>query len=249
MGGHSDGVPILRCVAVTKRFGGVTANDAIDLEVYDTEVVGLIGPNGSGKTTLLNVIAGLYAPDSGEVWFRGTSIGGKSPSQVCGLGIARTFQLLRLFHGMTVMENVMVGAFVRTSGVKRAREIAARHIAYVGLEHKASDLASTLSTGMRKRLELARTLATDPQLILLDEVMAGVDPGSQQPLVALLERLKKDGRTIILVEHNMEVISGTCDRLVALDQGHKVVEGPPTEVLTDQRVVRSYLGQVRAQGH
>ena len=246
MDGGSNGVPILRCVAVTKRFGGVTANDAIDLKVDGNEVVGLIGPNGSGKTTFLNVIAGLYAPDSGKVWFHGTSIGGKSPSQVCRLGIARTFQLLRLFHGMTVTENAMFGAFVQTTSVKGAREMAARHIAYVGLEDKASDLASTLSTGMRKRLELARALATDPQLILLDEVLAGVDPGNRQPLVALLERLKKDGRTIIMVEHSMEVLSRTCDRLVALDEGHKVSEGPPTEVLTDLRVARSYLGQLRA---
>lgn len=237
---------VIEAVGITKRFGGVVANDEVDLCVHANEVVGIIGPNGSGKTTLLNILSGAYQPDHGQVKFRGDVITGFNPAELCRRGIARTFQLLRLFYGMTVLENVMVGAFVQASQVKSARQIAMKYVTQVGLQAKAFDLASTLSTGQRKRLELARAMATNPTILLLDEVLAGVDPGNRRPLLELLRGLKQDGMSLVLVEHNLEVVSQLCDRLISLDQGRKVAEGLPSEVLSDERVIGSYLGARRA---
>ena len=234
---------LLSVSGVTKRFGGITANKGISFEVAPGELVGIIGPNGAGKSTLFECISGFYRPDEGEVRLDGARLNGLSPDVVCRRGIARTFQKLRPFQGMTVLDNVMVGALTRTRDVKHAREQAREWLSRVGLGEKVDAYANTLSTGQRKRLELARTLATRPRVLLLDEVTGGVDQRSIPGLVQLVRDLHRDGLTLLVVEHNMRVITALAQRIVALYLGEVIADGAPDVVARDRKVVEAYLGQ------
>jgi branched-chain amino acid transport system ATP-binding protein len=231
---------------VTKRFGGLTAVDAVDLAVAEGEIVGLIGPNGSGKTTLFNCIAGFYRPDAGTLTFRDRPLVGRAPDEVCRLGIARTFQLSRPFAAMTVVQNVAVGvlygnAALGSIGVATAE--ARRLLAYVSLGDVADAPAAGIPLAQRKRLEVARALATRPQLLLLDESMAGLNPVEIEAAVRLLRRLRTElGLTLVIVEHMMQVIMGLCDRVIVLDAGRKIAEGRPVEVAREPTVLQAYLG-------
>jgi branched-chain amino acid transport system ATP-binding protein len=240
-------VSLLSVAGVTKRFGGVTANRDISFEVQPGELIGIIGPNGSGKSTLFEVISGFYHPDAGKVRLDSGLLTGLSPDRVCRLGVARTFQKLRPFAGLTVVDNVMVGALTRTHDVRHARTRARELLERVGLGEKADAYARTLSTGQRKRLELARALATEPRVLLLDEVTGGVDQRTIPGLVQLVRDLHRDGLTLLVIEHNMRVITAVAQRIVALYLGEKIADGPPDAVTRDRRVVDAYLGQVYTQ--
>src|SRR6185503_15782442 len=240
-------VTLLSVAGVTKRFGGITANREVSFDVAAGELVGIIGPNGSGKSTLFEIISGFYRPDAGEVRLDGAPLTGLSPDRVCRLGVARTFQKLRPFAGLTVVDNVMVGALTRTHDVRHARARARELLDRVGLAEKGDEYARTLSTGQRKRLELARALATEPRVLLLDEVTGGVDQRSIPGLVQLVRDLHRGGLTLLVIEHNMRVITAVAQRIVALYLGEKIADDTPDVVTRDPRVVDAYLGQAYTQ--
>jgi len=236
-------VSLLSVNGVTKRFGGVVANREISFDVASGELVGIIGPNGAGKSTLFDVITGFYRPDSGEIRLDGQRLTGLRPDQVNRLGIGRTFQKLRPFSGMTVLENVMVGALRKHGSVKAARVRALEILDRVGLGDKADAHARVLSTGQRKRLELARALASEPQLLLLDEVTGGVDQGTIPGLIQLIRELHAGGTSFVVIEHNMRVIMAIAERIVALHLGEVIADGPPEAVMRDRGLIEAYLGQ------
>lgn len=237
---------LLEVRGLTRRFGGLFANKDISFDVPAGSIVGLIGPNGAGKTTVFNLITGFIAPDAGEVRFEGRDITGKRPDQLSNRGIARTFQVLRPFPRLTVEENVMVGPIARGESMAAAREQAGRCLELVGIQHKAKDLARGLSTGQRKRLEMARAMATRPRLLLLDEITGGVDQPSIPGLIALVGRLREQGATLLVIEHNMRVIMELAETVVFLHLGEKVAEGPPRDIACHPRVVELYLGSGHA---
>jgi branched-chain amino acid transport system ATP-binding protein len=238
---------LLSVTGVSKRFGGVIANRRVSFDVARGELVGIIGPNGAGKSTLFEIVTGFYHPDEGEVRLDGARLTGLSPDVVCRRGVARTFQKLRPFQGLTVLDNVMVGALTRTRDVRHARERARELVRTVGLEEKAGAHARTLSTGQRKRLELARALATEPRILLLDEVTAGVDQRTIPDLVRLVRELHAGGLTLLVIEHNMRVITAVAQRIVALHLGEVIADGAPDAVARDRRVIEAYLGQAYTQ--
>lgn len=235
---------VLTLQGVTKRFGGLVAVNAMDFTVTEGQVMGLIGPNGSGKSTTLNLISGALSPTSGSIALRGVDITTMAAKDITRRGISRTFQLVRLLHSMDVLENVMAGAVFghRRRWGAEARNHAMGLIDRVGLGGKAHARVSQLTYIDTKRVELARVLASDPKLLLLDEWLAGLNPTELETGIALINSLRDEGRTIILVEHVMDAIRSLCDTCVVMSSGTKIAEGPPAAVLTDAEVIRAYLG-------
>ena len=228
----------------TKRFAGLVAVNAVDVSVPEGAILGLIGPNGAGKTTLFNVVAGVYKPEEGDVLFEGRSIAGLSSADICRRGLARTFQIPQIFTTMTVGETIVTAAMLHHRAVAEARSAAAAVAARVGLGARLDVPATALTTAEKKRLEVARALGTAPRMILLDEVMAGLNASEVAGMLDLIRSLRADGVTVLFVEHNMEAVMSICDRIVVLDYGRKIADGPPREVIENEDVIRAYLGDV-----
>jgi branched-chain amino acid transport system ATP-binding protein len=235
--------PLLRVEACTKRFGGLIANRDVSLAIEPGEIVGLIGPNGAGKTTLFSCISGYLHPDEGRILLDGADISRARPERACRLGIARTWQVVRSFGRMTVLDNVLCGALRRTNRVSEARERALRLVAFTGLGGKEALLAAALTLADKKRLEICRALATGPRLLLLDEAMSGLTPLETTAAVDLVRRVHTElGLAICVVEHVMEVVMPLSHRVVVLDHGEKIAEGPPDAVARNEQVIKAYLG-------
>jgi branched-chain amino acid transport system ATP-binding protein len=240
--------PLLTLESTTKRFGGLIANRDVSLVIEPGEIVGLIGPNGAGKTTLFNCITGYTHPEEGRIAFAGADITRVRPERICRLGVARTWQVVRAFGRMTALDNVMCGALARTNRVAEARARARQLLGFTGLGGKEDALASNLTLADKKRLEIARALATRPRLLLLDEAMSGLTPLETAQAVDLVRRIHADlAVTICVVEHVMEVVMPLSHRVVVLDYGVKIAEGPPQEVVRNERVIAAYLGDRRRE--
>jgi len=234
---------ILELQKVRKYFGGIKAVESFSLDVGEGDIVGLIGPNGAGKSTLFNCVAGVFPPTAGDILFLGERINGQKPWDLCHKGLARTFQIVKPFASRSVLYNVMVGAFAttdkRSEAEKRAREV----LQHLHMDDKKDQRAGNLTIADRKRLEIARALATRPKMLLLDEVMAGLRPTEVDEMVAIIKRLREGGMTIFVIEHIMRAIMALSDRIAVLHFGTKIAEGSPQEIARDERVIKAYLGE------
>jgi branched-chain amino acid transport system ATP-binding protein len=237
---------ILEIKNVSKFFGGLAANSDVSFSVEAGTIMGLIGPNGAGKTTLFNCITGYYPPSRGEIHFDGRRMNGLQPDKVCMLGMVRTWQKVRPLGKLSVVDNVMVGALARTSSLRVARDIAMEQLEVVRMTHRAAFLAGGLPIGERKKLEVARALATQPKLLLLDEVMGGLNPAESEEIIQLILDIKGHGLTQMVIEHDMKAIMRISDRIVVLNSGEKLLEGTPQEVVTNPDVISAYLGESHA---
>lgn len=249
---------ILKIDDITQKFGGLTALSHIRIDIHPGEILGVIGPNGAGKTTLFNLITGIYRPSEGKILLNGQDITGKKPYQIAELGISRTFQNIRLFRKMTVLENVMAGRHIRTKSnlidavFKTARrrreeregeERALAILKFMGLDSLRYHLAESLPYGAQRKLEIARALATEPKLLLLDEPAAGMNEQETEELMSIIRQLREDGYTILLIEHDMKFVMNICHRIYVLDYGVQIAEGVPEEIKTNERVIEAYLGK------
>ena len=234
---------MLKLEGVTKRFGGLTAVREVSLEVREGDLLGIIGPNGAGKTTLFHMISGYYRPDEGRILYEGRDVTGLPPHAICRLGLTRTFQIVKPFGNLSVRDNVMIGALTRLRHVRDARREAERVIEICGLNAHADARAKCLPIGLRKRLEVARALATKPRLLLLDEVMAGLNPTELAGIIELIRRLHADGLSLIIIEHIMAAMMRLAQRIAMLHHGEKIAEGTPAEITRDRRVIDAYLGE------
>jgi branched-chain amino acid transport system ATP-binding protein len=239
----APGAALLTLERVTKRFGGLTAVRGVSLEVRTGDLLGIIGPNGAGKTTLFNVMAGYYRPDEGRVIFDGRDVTALPAHAISRLGLTRTFQIVKPFGNLSVRDNVMIGALTRRASVREARADAERVIDVCGLGPHAAAHARALPLALRKRLEVARALATQPRLLLLDEVMAGLNPTELVAMIDLVRRLHAEGLTLIVIEHVMAAMMRLAQRIVMLHHGEKIAEGTPREIASDRRVIDAYLGE------
>ena len=236
---------LLEGVKVSKNFGGLTAISNVDFYLNQGEILGLIGPNGAGKTTLFNLISGAFSPKSGVIKFKDKSINGLKPHKICRLGIARTFQLVKVFSHLSVFENVLMGAlFGLPKSISSAEAAATANelIDYVGLSEFKSAPAGDLTLVNQKKVEVARALATKPEILLLDELMAGLNPTEVVHAIDMVKRIRNDGITVIMIEHVMHAIMNVCDRIIVLHHGEKIAEGTPQEIANNERVIEIYLG-------
>jgi len=231
---------------LTKFFGGLGAVRNLSFKVEKGQIFGLIGPNGAGKTTVFNLINGFYPPTSGEILFKGEPITALKPNVICKKGIARTFQVVKPLSRMTVLENVMASAFCRVNSINKAREEALKTLDFCGLMHRKDYLAKSLTIGDRKRLEITRAMATHPEVILLDETAAGLNPAELDQAIALIKKIRDQGVTILIVEHIMKVIMSISDRIHAINYGQTIAEGTPQEVANNKAVIEAYLGEAYA---
>jgi branched-chain amino acid transport system ATP-binding protein len=237
---------LLELKGITKRFGGLQAVGQMSFAIEKGEILGLIGPNGAGKTTIFNLINGYFPPTGGTILFKGGRIDGLKPHTVCQLGLARTFQVVKPLARLTVLENVMVSAFCRTDRREEARAMALESTAFTEMEAWRDRLAGSLPLGLRKRLELARALATRPDVLLLDENFAGLNPSEVEKTIAIVKKIHQSGITILIIEHNMRVIMAISQRLLCINYGEKIAEGTPREVADNQQVIDAYLGVANA---
>jgi branched-chain amino acid transport system ATP-binding protein len=241
--------PLLDVRGVTKRFGGLLANDDVSFTVSEGEIVSIIGPNGAGKSTLFNCVTGFYRPNVGSIRYAGRDITRLAVDRICKLGIARTFQIVQVITDMTVLENVMTGAFLRSVRNGAAHEKAEEVLRFAGLHEKRDAAATSLTIEAKKRLEVSMALATQPRLLMLDESMAGLNPVELRGMIALLRRVRANGVTLVIVEHVMEAVMELSDRVIVINSGKKIVEGPPKEVVVNPQVIQAYLGdRYRARG-
>jgi len=241
--------PLLQVERLTKRFGGLAANEDVSFQVAAGEIIGLIGPNGAGKTTVFNSLAGFFPPTSGEIRLDGRPVAGSAPERMAALGVARTFQIVRIFRSMTVLENVMVGAMLHHRAVASASDRALEALRFTGLDRRAHEPASRLTVAEQKRLEVTRALACQPRLLLLDETMAGLTQTEVQEAVEMVRRIQARGVACVVVEHVMEGIMPIADRMVVLERGHVIADGPPRAIAEDPAVIAAYLGEeYRAPG-
>lgn len=238
---------MLEVRAVSKNFGGVRATDDVSLTIAEGRISALIGPNGAGKTTLFALVSGFHQPDRGDILFRGTSIVGFAPERICELGIARTFQIVQPFAGLTVRENIAVGAHLHRGRRRDALEHAAQVADRLGLGSQLDKPASTLTIAGRKRLEIAKALATDPKLLLLDEVMAGLNPSEIDDIIPVIRGIRDGGVTILLIEHVMQAVTSLAERVYVLNQGRMIAEGTAAAIADNEQVIEAYLGHGAAK--